>query len=79
VNRSCTELGWITNQGICRSLEAKLENGKRQLERGNKTAAIGSLQAFLNEVEAQKGKQVSSEAYALLYFNGEYLLNRFNQ
>lgn len=79
LSQSCTELGWITNQGICRSLEVKLENAQRQLERGNTNAASGSLQAFLNELEAQKGKQVSPEAYALLYFNGEYLLNRLNQ
>lgn len=67
---------WIANQGICRSLEAKLENAEKQLERENSNAASGSLQAFLSEVEAQKDKQLSSEAYALLYFNGRYLLER---
>lgn len=70
---------WITNQGICRSLEAKLENVDRQLNRGNTNAASGSLEAFINEVEAQKDKQLSSEAYSLLYFNGQYLLEQLNQ
>ncbi|MCH2450351.1 MAG: hypothetical protein MK198_09425 [Gracilimonas sp.] len=76
LTRSCDELGWIPNQGICRSLAAKLENVQRQLERGNTSPARGSLQAFLNEVEAQKDKQLSSEAWALLWFNGQYLLER---
>jgi hypothetical protein len=67
---------WIENQGLCRSLEVKLENVRRQLERGNTNPARGSLQAFLNEVDAQKDKQLSSEAWALLYFNGQYLLER---
>jgi hypothetical protein len=67
---------WIENPGICRSLEAKLENVRRQLERGNTNPARGSLQAFLNEVDAQKDKQLSSEAWALLWFNGQYLLER---
>lgn len=70
---------WISNQGICRSLEAKLENVQRQLDRGNTNAASGSLEAFINEVEAQKDKQLSSEAYALLYFNGQYLLEKLNK
>lgn len=77
-NFSC-DTTWITNQGICRSLEAKLDNVKRQLDRGNRNAAKGSLEAFLNEVEAQKDQQLSSEAYALLSFNGQYLLEQLNQ
>lgn len=67
---------WIKNQGICRSLETKLENVDRQLQRENTSPARGSLQAFLNEVEALREKQLSSEAYALLWFNGQYLLER---
>lgn len=78
LNRSCTEPGWITDQGICHSLEAKLESVDRQLEQGNTNTASGALQAFLNEVEAQKDKQLSSEAYTLLYFNGQYLLEQIN-
>lgn len=79
LDQSCTEPGWITTQGICRSLEAKLENVERQLDQGNTNAASSSLQAFINEVDAQKNKQLSSEAYALLYFNGLYLLERLNE
>jgi hypothetical protein len=34
------------------------------------------MRAFLNEVRALNEKQLSSEAYALLYYNGRYLLER---
>jgi hypothetical protein len=69
-------LGWITNQGIANSLDQKLENARKQLDRGNNKAAKNVLQAFVNEVEAQKDKHLTSEAYALLKFNAEYLLSK---
>ncbi len=77
-------LGWIKNQGIVQSLNAKLDNAKHQLQRNNTTAARNILQAFLNEVEAlwkgeehpYGGKQITSEAYALLKFNTEYLISQ---
>jgi hypothetical protein len=79
-------LGWIKNRGIVQSLDAKLENTKAQLRRNNKTAAKNILQAFINEVEAlfkeenqrrdPQGVQLTSEAYALLKFNAEYLISK---
>ncbi|MEX1136002.1 MAG: hypothetical protein WEB89_03820 [Balneolales bacterium] len=73
--QSC-DLGWIENQGICRSLQANLDNVKRQLEQGNTQTAANNLLAFLNEVETIKDQHLSSEAYALLKYNGEYLLDK---
>ncbi|MDZ7716202.1 MAG: hypothetical protein U5J95_08330 [Balneolaceae bacterium] len=67
---------WIETGGVCRSLEAKLDNVARQLDRDNTRTAANNLQAFLNEVQALKERQLSSEAFALLYYNGEYLLDR---
>jgi hypothetical protein len=72
-------LGWITNRGIANSLDQKLENARRQLERGNNKAAKNMLEAFLNEVEAQKDKHLTSEAYALLKFNAEYLISKLTE
>jgi len=69
-------LGWITNKGILNSLDQKLDNARKQLERGNNKAAKNVLEAFIDEVEAQKGKHLSSEAYALLKFNAEYLISK---
>lgn len=79
----CGELGWITDHGICRSLEAKLEAAARSLQRGNARSARGQLQSFLNELDAQHGpepgKHVGASAYALLSANVAYLLERLNE
>lgn len=77
-DQSC-DLGWIENQGICRSLEANLNNIKRQLEQGRNQTAANNLRAFLNEVEAIREEQLSPEAYSLLRFNGEYLLEKLRE
>ncbi len=69
-------LGWIDNQGIANSLDQKLESVRNALVKNNKTSAKNILQAFVNEVEAQKDKHLSSEAYALLKFNAEYLISK---
>lgn len=73
--QSC-ELGWIPNPGICRSLQANLDNVKRQLEQGRTQTAANNLEAFLSEVEAIREQHLSPEAYALLRYNGEYLLGK---
>ena len=69
-------LKWIDNQGIANSLDQKLDAAKKKLEGGDNSAARNILQAFVNEVEAQKDKHLTSEAYALLKFNAEFLIDR---
>ena len=69
-------LGWIDDAGVANSLDQKLDNARKQLVQGNNKAAKNTLEAFVNEVEAQKGKHLSSEAYALLKYNAEYLIQR---
>ena len=61
------------------SLDKKLENAKKQLEKGKIKNALNILNAFLNQVEAQKDKHLTSEAYALLRFNAEYLVQRLEE
>jgi len=73
------ELEWITNQGICKSLQSKLDNVKKQLERGNTNTAGNVLEAFINEVEAQKGRHLTSEGYGLLYYNAAYLKEQLKE
>lgn len=67
--------GWIKNQGIATSLDAKLNNVKKKIAAGDNKTAKNVLGAFQNEVQAQNGKQLSTEAYALLYFNAKYLID----
>ena len=76
--------GWITRDGAKTSLLAKLTNAKRKLEAGETKVAKNMLKAFLNEVDATScqefdcpgNKPLTSEAYALLFFNGQFLWER---
>jgi hypothetical protein len=76
--------GWIKVDGIHQSLLAKLLNAKRKLEAGQGAVAKNILNAFLNEVQAVScpevtcpgNKPLTSEAYALLFFNGQFLWER---
>ncbi|MFL5814665.1 MAG: FIMAH domain-containing protein [Bdellovibrionia bacterium] len=72
VNQSRAQ-GWIDNDGIANSLTAKLNTALSKATSDPKTAK-NVLGAFLNDVQAQNGKHLSSEAYALLYFNGQYVV-----
>ncbi|MBI3557890.1 MAG: hypothetical protein HY074_16635 [Deltaproteobacteria bacterium] len=73
VNQSRAQ-GWIDNDGIVTSLLAKLNTAQSKLPSDTKTAK-NTLSAFMNEVSAQNGKHLTSEAYALLYFNAQYAVN----
>ncbi len=46
------------HKGIENSLMSKVENALKSLEKGNHNAAIQQLQAFINQVEAQRGKKI---------------------
>jgi hypothetical protein len=76
--------GWIKVDGVHQSLLAKLVAAKRKLEAGETQVAKDNLNAFLNAVRATSclefscpgNKPETSEAYALLFFNGQYLWER---
>jgi hypothetical protein len=69
-------LHWVDLNGICNSLDAKLDAAVRALTRGDMTAARGELDAFLNELEAQRGQHLTEAAYFLLRINADYLRAR---
>jgi hypothetical protein len=68
-------LGWIKEIGIANSLDVKLNEAKKRIVAGDNKTAKNVLGAFQNELQAQNGKQLTSEAYALLYFNAKYLID----
>ncbi|MCI0372834.1 MAG: hypothetical protein L0214_15985, partial [candidate division NC10 bacterium] len=78
------QLGWIKVDGVHQSLLAKLIAAKRKLEAGDTQGAKDNVNAFLNAVRATSCLEVScpgnkpetSEAYALLSFNGQFLWER---
>jgi hypothetical protein len=69
-------LGWITSIGIVKSLDAKLDAAQAALARGNKTTAANQLRAFINELEAQRGKKVNENAYYLLNLNADFIIGK---
>jgi len=50
--------GFIDNQGVTNSLLAQLDTAQAALDRGQTSVAINTLQAFINEVQAQAGKHI---------------------
>ena len=75
----CFELNWITNRGILNSLNQKLGNARKQLDKGKIKQTVNMLNALVNEVEAQNGNHLTSEAYALLKYNAEYLMTKLEE
>jgi hypothetical protein len=70
--------GWITKHGIVVSLDQKLDQAKAKILQGNNKAAANVMNAFVNELQAQKGKAVNEEAYTLLYVNAQWLISRLS-
>lgn len=68
--------GWITSAGVVTSLDAKLAAAREALERGQENTAGNQLRAFLNELEAQRGKKVNESAYFLLKTNAAIILSK---
>jgi hypothetical protein len=58
--------GGITKPGICTSLQAKLNAAKAARDRGQPATAIHNLEAYLAELDAQRGKAVIERTYQLL-------------
>ncbi|MBI3290364.1 hypothetical protein HYZ78_03120 [Candidatus Microgenomates bacterium] len=65
-------------QGINNSLDAKLDaalNALDDLNENNDQAAINSLQAFINAVEAQRGSQITNEQADELVNRAQEIIN----
>ena len=61
--------GLIKNQGILNSLNQKISNAQKSLEKKDsaaKTSAANQIQAAINELDAQKGKGISEDGYEAL-------------
>lgn len=67
-------LEWIDDEGVCNSLRVKLEQAQASII-ADRPAAIHQLQAFLNELDAQRGAHVNENAYWLMRVLGEHVLS----
>jgi len=59
------EKGPINNKGIVQSLIAKLKACEQKISKGQFKTAMNILNAFINHVEAQSGKHIEDEDFAL--------------
>lgn len=57
---SCHDMGLIKNTGLYNSIRKKLDNAKKQYEKGQKKAAEHINKAAANELEAQRGKGIDA-------------------
>ncbi|MES0344120.1 MAG: hypothetical protein ABUK16_08395, partial [Anaerolineales bacterium] len=60
------------------SLLSKLKNAIKSLEKGNENAAIGQLEAFINQVDAQSGKKISEEIADMLILYSQNLIQQIS-
>jgi len=74
--RSCEELGWANDTTVCGQLENQLSQVKTALQNQDSIQAANVLAEFIALVEQEKETSLTSEGYALLFFNSEYLAER---
>lgn len=75
-SRSCEALGWATDTTVCGQLEDHLSQVRTALTTDDSLSAANALKVFIDLVEAEKEASLTSEGYALLYFNAQYLAGR---
>ena len=73
----CYEYEWITSKGTYNSLSKKLNNAKKELEKGNEDKVKKELIAFQSEVYKQNGKHITEDGYKFLYYYPEYIIGQF--
>ena len=73
-NQRSLELSWITNQTTADKYDSLLNTAKTLLEGNHIPWVEHTLQTVLQEVDNDSSGNITSEAYALLRYNTEYLL-----
>lgn len=75
LNHQAADLGWIKGKGIERRLDGKLRLVEKGIDKQNGAFAKPFLRSFIKEVQMLKRHHLTEEGYALLYYNGQYLLD----
>ncbi|MBL1212894.1 MAG: hypothetical protein HND52_06015 [Ignavibacteriae bacterium] len=75
-NNQSYDLGWIQTQEERDKYNTYFNNTSNYLSQNNNNAAKSELQIVLNECNTDSSTVLTSEAYALLYFNTEYLIEQ---
>ena len=71
--------GHIDNQGVTRSLLAKLDTAKAAQGRGQPEVALNLLEAFVREVRAQSGKHIVQEHAGHLLMHAQTVIQSLDE
>ncbi|HSD62691.1 MAG TPA: hypothetical protein VLB50_02800 [Ignavibacteriaceae bacterium] len=74
-NQRSYELGWITSQSTADKYDSLFTRAKTLLEGGHIPWVDSTLHSVLLDVDEDSSGNITSEAYALLRYNTEYLLD----
>ncbi len=74
--RKASELFWINDEATKDKYITNFENTKDHLEQSNNSASRALLEIVLQDVETDSSITLTSEAYALIKYNTEYLLEQ---
>lgn len=69
-------LGWIKDQATANKYSGYFTSAKTSLEQNNTAAARSVLEQVLQQVDIDSTNSLTSEAYALIRYNTEYLLTQ---
>ncbi|MGA9365201.1 MAG: hypothetical protein WBW16_12620 [Bacteroidota bacterium] len=72
-------LGWITNQAAADKYLSYFSSARAKLVQGDSVGARTVLQQVLRDVDIDSTANLTSEAYALLKYNTEYLVGKLPQ
>lgn len=72
----CRFLGWIKDQGTADKYVNYFNTAKSNLQQNNITGVRTTLNQVLTDVNIDSTSNLTSEAYALIRFNTEYLLSQ---
>jgi len=69
--------GEVNDNNLWKSLFRKLSEAQEAVKRGNMNVAVNKLRDFMDQVNAQSGKQITTYSASLLITDAEYVLNTF--
>jgi hypothetical protein len=55
-------MGLVSNGGVANSLRVKLRHAQSEILSQREQSAYGAIGAFINEVDAQRGKNIETDA-----------------
>ncbi len=72
--RMCYSMGYITSQGLETALLSQVAAAQTELSQGQATAAIATLQAFINTVNANSGIFIAPDHAACIVMHAQEVI-----